>query len=138
MFPNIRNIGRIVTITIILIGSIYLWSNFDNEEYEAFSNMDNSPVKQRVVNNDLKVDKVTKCKKRDLHLANELPATGLISFPGSGNTWIRHMLQQMTGMCMIVFHIRLFIWHRFADKFLSTWVISEITSFLFCLHKVIL
>ena len=65
MFPNIRNIGRIVTITIILIGSIYLWSNFDNEEYEAFSNMDNSPVKQRVVNNDLKVDKVTKCKKRD-------------------------------------------------------------------------
>ena len=54
-----------MTITIILIGSIYLWSNFDNEEYEAFSNMDNSPVKQRVVNNDLKVDKVTKCKKRD-------------------------------------------------------------------------
>ena len=26
-----------------------------------------------------------------------LPITGLVSFPGSGNTWVRHLIQQMTG-----------------------------------------
>jgi len=26
-----------------------------------------------------------------------LPVTGLVSFPGSGNTWVRHLIQQMTG-----------------------------------------
>ncbi|OWF48649.1 WSCD family member AAEL009094-like [Mizuhopecten yessoensis] len=27
-----------------------------------------------------------------------LPSTALVSFPGSGNTWIRHVIQQATGM----------------------------------------
>ena len=27
----------------------------------------------------------------------KLPITGLASVPGSGNTWIRHLLQQATG-----------------------------------------
>ena len=26
-----------------------------------------------------------------------LPITGLISFPGAGNTWTRHLLQQISG-----------------------------------------
>ncbi|XP_060555746.1 WSCD family member CG9164-like [Ruditapes philippinarum] len=26
-----------------------------------------------------------------------MPITGLVSFPGSGNTWTRHLIQQMTG-----------------------------------------
>lgn len=26
-----------------------------------------------------------------------LPATALVSFPGSGNTWLRHLIQEATG-----------------------------------------
>ena len=26
-----------------------------------------------------------------------LPLTGLVSFPGTGNTWTRHLIQQATG-----------------------------------------
>ena len=26
-----------------------------------------------------------------------LPITGLISFPGAGNTWTRHLIQQISG-----------------------------------------
>ena len=26
-----------------------------------------------------------------------LPITGLVSFPGAGNTWVRHLLQQVSG-----------------------------------------
>ena len=26
-------------------------------------------------------------------------AVGLVSFPGSGNTWVRHLLQLATGIC---------------------------------------
>jgi len=38
------------------------------------------------------------CKLRQVKLSKTpLPVTGLISFPGSGNTWVRHLIQQMTG-----------------------------------------
>ncbi|XP_052790279.1 WSCD family member CG9164-like [Mya arenaria] len=39
------------------------------------------------------------CKAKDIRLSDHaLPVTGLISFPGSGNTWLRHLLQQLTGI----------------------------------------
>ena len=38
------------------------------------------------------------CRLRTVHLsARPLPLTGLVSFPGSGNTWVRHLVQQLTG-----------------------------------------
>jgi len=40
----------------------------------------------------------TVCRKRTVRLSRTpLPVTGLVSFPGSGNTWVRHLIQQMTG-----------------------------------------
>lgn len=38
-----------------------------------------------------------KCKKPHLS-QTPLPLTALASFPGSGNTWVRHILQQATGI----------------------------------------
>ena len=38
----------------------------------------------------------------DLHLSKtKLPLTYLASFPGSGNTWVRHLLQQASGKCSL-------------------------------------
>ena len=38
------------------------------------------------------------CTKKEVKLSRTaLPITGLFSFPGSGNTWTRHLIQQMTG-----------------------------------------
>ncbi|KAH3705598.1 hypothetical protein DPMN_080675 [Dreissena polymorpha] len=39
------------------------------------------------------------CRARDVLLSQKpLPVGGLVSFPGSGNTWVRHLLQQLTGI----------------------------------------
>jgi hypothetical protein len=39
------------------------------------------------------------CTKKEVSLSQrQLPVTGLVSFPGSGNTWTRHLIQQMTGI----------------------------------------
>ncbi|WAR00788.1 WSCD-like protein [Mya arenaria] len=39
------------------------------------------------------------CQRRYARLSCEpLPVTALVSFPGSGNTWVRHLLQQLTGI----------------------------------------
>ena len=38
------------------------------------------------------------CKPVVPRLSTEsLPITGLVSFPGAGNTWARHLLQQVSG-----------------------------------------
>jgi hypothetical protein len=40
-----------------------------------------------------------KCTKKEVVLSQtQMPITGLVSFPGSGNTWTRHLIQQMTGI----------------------------------------
>lgn len=42
---------------------------------------------------------VGNCKLREVKLSpTPLPMTGLVNFPGSGNTWTRHLIQQMTGI----------------------------------------
>ncbi|ESP05360.1 hypothetical protein LOTGIDRAFT_102906 [Lottia gigantea] len=35
---------------------------------------------------------------RPIYRSHNLPKTALVSFPGSGNTWLRHMIQQVTGI----------------------------------------
>ena len=38
------------------------------------------------------------CELVDPNLSSTpLPTTGLVSYPGSGNTWTRHLLQQVSG-----------------------------------------
>ncbi|KAL4237959.1 hypothetical protein ACF0H5_002669 [Mactra antiquata] len=45
------------------------------------------------------VEKVEKCTAKTIHLSTKsLPITGLVSFPGSGNTWSRHLIQQISGL----------------------------------------
>lgn len=45
----------------------------------------------------------TICK--DVKLAKKpLPAVGLVSFPGSGNTWTRQLIQEMTGYFYYIDH----------------------------------
>lgn len=44
------------------------------------------------------------CSRRVVELFQTArPVIGLVSFPGSGNTWTRHLIQQMTGMVTITF-----------------------------------
>lgn len=33
--------------------------------------------------------------------AVSLPVTGLVSFPGSGNIWMRHLVQEASGKCVL-------------------------------------
>ena len=40
----------------------------------------------------------TSCTDVKFSSINHLPATALASFPGSGNTWTRHLLELATGM----------------------------------------
>ena len=47
------------------------------------------------------IKKVSKSDCRVIRYSNaNLPMTSLASFPGSGNTWVRHLLQQATGMIL--------------------------------------
>ena len=52
---------------------------------------------------DTNAQTVTFTKKHDCKLVEPklsptlLPTTGLVSFPGAGNTWTRHLLQQVSG-----------------------------------------
>ncbi|XP_064597918.1 WSCD family member CG9164-like [Liolophura sinensis] len=40
-----------------------------------------------------------RCSPVEVKLSpNPLPLTALVSFPGSGNTWVRHIVQQATGI----------------------------------------
>ena len=51
----------------------------------------------------------TACPPKLTEIASRggLPRTGLLSFPGSGNTWVRHLIQMATGMFC------LFVWVKF-------------------------
>ena len=49
-------------------------------------------------NKETLVEKEPKCQLVTPRLSDKpLPITGLISFPGAGNTWTRHLLQQVSG-----------------------------------------
>lgn len=51
-------------------------------------------------------DSMFKCKRKELRLSNvSLPRTGLVSFPGSGNTWARELIQLMTGKDVIILSV---------------------------------
>jgi hypothetical protein len=65
-------------------------------EYEAkVQNVNTTPIKNSKTEAD-------NCTKKEVVLSQtNLSITGLVSFPGSGNTWTRHLIQQMTGTSII-------------------------------------
>jgi len=59
----------------------------------------------------------SECKERVPKLSEKpLPLTALISFPGAGSTWVRHLIQQMTGGCPFEW----FKWFQIARSTVST------------------
>ena len=38
------------------------------------------------------------CSSYRVGFGEDLPITGLVSFPGSGNTWIRYLIESVTGI----------------------------------------
>ena len=47
------------------------------------------------------------------YLKGSMPVTILASFPGSGNTWTRHLLQRFTGREAITMYWQLFKYNNF-------------------------
>ncbi|KAH3768740.1 WSC domain-containing protein 1-like [Dreissena polymorpha] len=55
-------------------------------------------------------DKVT-CTRREVKLSPTiLSPPALVSFPGSGSTWVRHMVQQMTGIATVSVYCDLYLY----------------------------
>ena len=55
-------------------------------------------TKEWPATNEQNVSKRYQCKLVEPKLSRiSLPVTGLISFPGAGNTWTRHLIQQASG-----------------------------------------
>ena len=87
-----------------------------NKKYELligkdFESTEVNNIKE--ISNKLTLNKRQNTNGKNTNLANEqnclalhfsatkLPRTALASFPGSGNTWTRHLLQQATGFVYI-------------------------------------
>ena len=56
-----------------------------------------SPKQLKKYPNKQQLQKKTKDCRPLAYSKTSLPLTALASFPGSGNTWVRHLLQQATG-----------------------------------------
>lgn len=69
-----------------------------------------------------------KCKKPHLS-QTPLPLTALASFPGSGNTWVRHILQQATGK-MFNYLYTCNCQQTLNYGQMGTWLVTPITVFL--------
>ena len=60
-------------------------------------NVKNDPAE--LINDVDEISNASSCRQRTVTLSKTpLSITGLVSFPGSGNTWVRHLIQQMTGI----------------------------------------
>ena len=75
---------------LILKNKLNSWNQQRNKELIL-----SIPKSSRIVSN-------TTCppvlKRLPLKNKSNMPVTGLITFPGSGNTWTRHLIQISTGM----------------------------------------
>lgn len=59
-------------------------------EYDALMNA-------FIVNRDALLSETMSCPREVARAGFHLPSTRLLSWPGSGNTWTRHLIQQLTG-----------------------------------------
>lgn len=92
--------------------TVYKFVNFqdDTEEVSRYNKVkpvkikdtvkrDVSDFRNGVVKRKYVVQKPFNCTLKAVHLSkSKLPLTGLLSCPGSGNTWVRHLIQQLTGL----------------------------------------
>ena len=71
----------VVSITVVFTCLLYVWSSATADDLVTVRRLPGTPLV---------------CP--ELHFSRRgLPVTVLASFPGSGNTWLRHLLQQATG-----------------------------------------
>ena len=107
--------GRIPIVAITLMSIMVLsfkrnlFSHFITGDYQILGNNGTHSIHQNATFNPMEMDGITlqdllpnvpewneSCLS--LKFANlSFPKTALASFPGSGNTWSRHLIQQLTG-----------------------------------------
>ena len=68
------------------------------------------------------------------------PITGLLSFPGSGNTWLRHLIQRATGFLTGSVYFAPFLYHNGfpgenVDNGTAIAIKSHLNSFRAPVHK---
>ncbi|XP_067670759.1 WSCD family member GA21586-like [Haliotis asinina] len=90
------DVGYVVTIGVILTvnGDIFLQQadrNSNNFSWTYGTGLLLTSSMRRLSGKNIKCPNVSLSQK-------PLPLTVLVSFPGSGNTWTRHLLEQMTGI----------------------------------------
>jgi hypothetical protein len=73
--------------------TVKLKNNLKSHELHTFPGQNNNIIN----NNKLGTDSSTISDKNEFN-ENEGKVIGLTSFPGSGNTWLRYLLQQATGI----------------------------------------
>jgi hypothetical protein len=56
------------------------------------------------------------CLKRRFGTGGEFPLTALASFPGSGNTWSRHLIEQSTGTPLSLLKCKRRRWEKFGVR----------------------
>ena len=72
-------------------------SKFVNTKLDDKAEKSNYQVKGININSSKELNS-RNCSLKNVTLSRiSLPIIGLVSFPGSGNTWVRHLIQQMTG-----------------------------------------
>ena len=83
---------RTCYVMMMIVVCICLVSN--NKQYLN----ENNPKKMRLLSSEdiTSQNGSTHCRKVQF-LPKKVDLTYLVSFPGSGNTWVRHLLQQATG-----------------------------------------
>ena len=85
-------------LTFILTTSFIL-SNIKNTPQMQPKPQVNMKLKaEDVINRDMSLSRMTWCNGIPGYFRNPGPKVALASYPGSGNTWTRHLLQQLTGV----------------------------------------
>ena len=95
---------RVLTIVIIVAGvsfMLYSWSpvvySEQTDSGAAAHRLEDTSLEDSQQKDSVETHR-PEAKCPDLHFSRKtLPVTALASFPGSGNTWLRHLIQQSTG-----------------------------------------
>ena len=98
---SIRNYFSLV-VTVIVGGSVWILNASENTYSMSATHTRNGPRNYRTsikTANSTKLSAPTTCPPvmRYLEKCSQCHRTALASFPGSGNTWTRHLLQLATG-----------------------------------------
>lgn len=92
MYPMRRNLVLLLCAVCLVL--IVIENNFRPWQKRD----DDNGVDINMLERDTYTVNQSRCKPKDVQPSKtQLPPIGLVSFPGSGNTWTRHLIEQMTG-----------------------------------------